>query len=72
MEPLFNNVKAEVLRQIQQLPDDCTIEDVQYRVDLLAALVAGDKAAQEGRVMTQEEAERRSAEWLASYGQTQP
>jgi hypothetical protein len=66
------SVKEEVLRLIQRLPDDCTLQDIQYHLHVRARVEEGIRAIDEGRVVSQEEAERISAEWLKSSGQTQP
>ncbi len=63
------SVKEAVMRMIQRLPDDCTLEDIQYHLDVRAKIEAGIKDIEGGRLYTQEEVERMSAEWLKSSGQ---
>jgi hypothetical protein len=65
MKPIFKNVKEEALRLIQKLPDDCTMEDIVYRIDMLHGIVRSLRDIEAGRVIPQEEAERRMAEWMA-------
>ena len=66
MEPIFKNIKAEALRQIQQLPDDCTMDDVSDRIQLMAGVMRGFRDIEEGRLIPQEEAERRRATYRSS------
>jgi len=44
---------------LNRLPDDCTLEDVQYHLYVLQKIERGLKDAEEGRVYTQEEVEKR-------------
>jgi len=46
------------------LPDDCTIEDVQYHLYILEKIRRGVESAEAGRVKTQEEVEERFSQWL--------
>ena len=57
--------KEEVLRVIQQLPDDATIEDAIDQLCLLYKVEHGIEQADAGQKITQEEARRRMAHWLA-------
>lgn len=58
------SLKQEMLDLIQQLPDDCTIEDVQYHLYVRQKVERGLKAAEEGQVVSQEEARKRYSQWL--------
>ena len=49
-----------------------TFEDIQYHLYVREKVTRGMAAADEGRVVSHEEAERRVAEWLRSYGPNQP
>jgi predicted transcriptional regulator len=62
------SVKEDVLQLIQSLPDNCTWEDVKYRIYLHEKILEGLADVEAGRVVTQEEAEREVAEWLRSSG----
>ena len=61
-------VKQQAMRVIQSLPDDCTLEDIQYHLYVRAKVERGLQAVNDGRVVPQEEAERRIREWAASSG----
>lgn len=60
----MQTVKQEVSDLLNRLPDDCTLEDVQYHLYVLQKIERGLKDADEGRVYTQEEAEKKMARWL--------
>ena len=61
-------VKDEAIKLIQSLPDDCTLEEIQYHLEVRRKVEQGIKAIEEDRVASQEEAERRVAEWVQSSG----
>ena len=61
-------VKDEAIKLIRSLPDDCTIEDIQYHLAVRRKVERGLAAVEEGRVVSQDEAERRVAEWAKSSG----
>jgi len=62
-------VKESAIRLIEALPDDCTLDDIHYHLYVREKIEHGLAAIDAGRVVTQEEAERRIAEWAASSGQ---
>jgi len=59
----METAKEEVQRILKSLPDDATLEDIQYRIYVRQAIAAGLRDVQEGRVVSQEEVERRMARW---------
>jgi len=60
----MQKVKGEVSSLLARLPDDCSLEDVQYHLYVLQKIERGLKDMEEGRVYTQEEVEKRMAKWL--------
>jgi predicted transcriptional regulator len=54
----MQTAKQEVSDLLKRLPDDCTLEDVQYHLYVLQKIERGLKDAAEGRVYTQEEVEK--------------
>lgn len=58
------SVKQEVSKLLKNLPDNCTLEDIQYHLYVLQKIERGLKDVEEGRVYTQEEVEKRMAKWL--------
>ena len=61
----MNPVKEHVGRLLEKLPEDCSLEDIQYHLYVLEKVRGGlEDAAQNGSV-SQEEAESRLSKWLA-------
>jgi predicted transcriptional regulator len=59
----METAKEEVQRILNSLPDDATLEDIQYQIYVRQAITAGVRDVTEGRVVTQEEVERRMSRW---------
>ena len=59
----METAKEEVRRILNSLPDDATLEDIQYRIYVRQAIAAGVSDIDEGRVVSQEEVERRMSRW---------
>jgi hypothetical protein len=59
------NIKAEALRMIEALPDDVTLEDIQYHLYVIKKVQAGIRSIEEEGSVSHEEAKRRFAKWLA-------
>ena len=57
----MQKVKEEISSLLNRLPDDCSLEDVQYHLYVLQKIERGLKDVEEGRVYTQEEVEKRMA-----------
>ncbi len=60
----MSTTKQEVSDLLNRLPEDCSLEDIQYHLYVLQKIERGLKDAEEGRVYTQEEVEKRMAKWL--------
>jgi len=58
------SVKELVIELLQSLPDDCSIEDVQYELYVRQKIAEGGKAAEEGKLVRHEEVMREAREWL--------
>ncbi len=57
----------DAVRQIlDELPEDASYQDIQYRIYVRQKVEQGLKDLEEGRVLTQEEVERRMARWLGA------
>lgn len=56
--------KEQLRDLIDRLPDDCTLEDVQYHLYVQQKVERGLADARGGRGMTQQEVERRMAKWV--------
>ena len=57
------NAKQQVLKVVEQLPDDCSIEDIQYQLYVLETLQRRAEMAEQGDFVSQEEAEKRMDKW---------
>ena len=65
MEVKMGTAKAEVESLLKKLPDDCTIEDIQYHLYVMEKVRRGlDRADIEG-TLTQEEAEEQLKKWTS-------
>jgi predicted transcriptional regulator len=60
----MQTTKQEVSDLLNRLPDDCTLEDVQYHLYVLQKIERGLKDVEKGRVYTQEEVEKKMSKWL--------
>ena len=49
---------------LKQLPDDCTLEHIQYHLYVLQRIENRLRDAEHGEFVTQDEAEARLAKWL--------
>lgn len=61
-------VKEQAIRLIQSLPEDCSSEDIQSHLYVRRKVEHSSGAVEAGRVVSQEEAERRVMEWVKSAG----
>jgi predicted transcriptional regulator len=57
-------VKKEVSDLLSRLPDDCTIEDIQYHLYVLQKVERGLDDANKDRIHSQHEVEARMSKWL--------
>lgn len=55
--------KREVEALLEKLPDDCTLEDIQYHLYVIEKVQRGVMAAEQHGEVTQEQAEKRLARW---------
>ena len=60
----MQTAKQEVVKLLSHLPEDCSLEDIQYHLFVLQKIEHSLKDIEEGRVYTQEEVEKRMAKWL--------
>jgi predicted transcriptional regulator len=61
----MGTTKDEVHDLLGKLPDDCTLEDVQYHLYILEKVRRGIAGAEAGQTLTQEEVEARFEKWLS-------
>ena len=55
--------KQEVEALLKKLPDECTLEDIQYHLYVIEKVQRGIQAAEQQGEVTQEQAEQRLARW---------
>ena len=60
----MQTVKKEINHLLKQLPNNCSLEDVQYHLYVLQKIERGLKDAKEVRVYSQEEVEKKMSKWL--------
>lgn len=68
----MGKAKTDAMKLIESLPDDCTWDEIKYRVYVHDAIERGLEDVAAGRTVPADEAKRRIAEWLASTGPTLP
>lgn len=56
--------KQEVESLLRKLPDDCSLEDIQYHLYVIEKVRQGLDAADRGDTISQDEAEQRLDKWL--------
>ena len=61
----MTNVKTQVSRVLKQMPDDCTLEDVQYELYVLEMIRRRLELANRGKFVSQSQAQKRMAKWIA-------
>ena len=59
----MNLLKETAIESIKRLAEECTIEDMMYRVDPVALVFEGLKDAEAGRLITTEELLERVDQW---------
>jgi len=60
------SAKETVRKILDLLPEDASFEQIQYHILVRRKIAAGLQAVEQGRVLTQQEAERRMERWLGS------
>lgn len=56
--------KEQVKEIIDKMPDNSSLEDIQYTIYVQSKIQKGLKAAKNGEVLSQEEVEKRIEKWL--------
>ena len=58
------SVKAEIIKLIQELPENATLEDILYKIHVKAKIEEGLKEIEDGKGIPHEEAMERISKWL--------
>ncbi len=61
---LFMTAKQQARTLLERLPDNCSVEDIQYHLYVLEKVRNGLEDAREKGTISQEEAELRLSKWL--------
>ena len=56
--------KQQILKAIEELPDDASVEDAIDRLYLLYKIDKGIRQADRGELLSQDDARQRMAKWL--------
>lgn len=60
----MRTAKDEVEALLKKLPDDCSIEDIQYHLYVIEKIHRGIERAEGEGAVTQEEAEKKLSKWI--------
>lgn len=60
----MNAAKEEVIRILERLPEDASLEDIQYHLYVRQKIEHGLEDIEAGRTLSEEEFDRRMAKWL--------
>jgi predicted transcriptional regulator len=61
----MQTAKQEVMELLQQLPDDSSLEEIQYHLYVRQKIQRGLQDVEQGKVHTQKEVEKRMKKWTA-------
>ena len=60
----MKTAKEEIKEMLEKLPDNASFEEIQYHIYVQEKIEHGINEVREGRVVSQEESEKRMAKWL--------
>ncbi len=60
----MNTAKSEVVSMLETLPDDASLEDIQYHLYVLEKVKRGVERAESEGTLSQTEAKQRLGKWL--------
>jgi predicted transcriptional regulator len=60
----MGTAKEEVRKILDKIPDDASLEDIQYHIYVREKIERGFNDIKEGRVLSQEEVEQRMSKWI--------
>ncbi|RDW21506.1 hypothetical protein CWR48_03510 [Oceanobacillus arenosus] len=58
-------LKDEIKKLIDHLPNDCSIEDIQYTLYVRSKIEKGIEDLENGNIVSQEEMKKRFDKWLS-------
>jgi len=60
----MQTAKQEVMELLKDLPDDSTLEEIQYHLYVRQKVQRGLKDIEQGKIFSQAEVEKRMEKWL--------
>lgn len=60
----MSTAKDIVRKLLNEIPDDASLEDIQYHIYVREKIERGLRDVKAGKVISQEEVEKRMAKWL--------
>jgi predicted transcriptional regulator len=60
----MQTAKKEINKLLRRLPEDCSMEDIQYHIYVLQKIERGLQQADQGMVISAEAVEKRMKKWL--------
>ena len=60
----MKTAKEKVRELLEELPEDASLEDIQYHIYVRQKIQKGLEAARRGKLIPQQEVEKRMARWL--------
>ena len=60
----MSTAKDVVRKMLDEIPDDASFEDIQYHIYVREKIDHGLKDVKAGKVLSQDEVEKRMAKWL--------
>lgn len=61
---MLTTAKEEVRKMLDEIPDNASFEDIQYHIYVCQKIEHGLKDIEEGKVLSQDEVEKRMSKWL--------
>lgn len=59
----MDKIKEVAIETIKRLPDECSVDDIMYEINLIAQVLDGLKDAEDGKFLTTEELLGRVDKW---------
>ncbi len=60
----METAKKEVRKILDQIPDDASLEDIQYHIYVCQKIERGLQDIDDGRVLSREQVEKRMSRWI--------
>ncbi len=60
----MKTAKKEVRKILDQIPDDASLEDIQYHIYVFQKIERGLQDMDDGRVLSREQVEKRMSRWI--------